>query len=42
MKLFKRKGFSIIKFILFIVVAAFALYLLFRGIVHETIVSGIN
>jgi len=42
MGLFKKKRFSIIRFILFILFAIVALYLLFRGIINENIVSGIK
>lgn len=42
MGIFRRKGFSIIRLILFILFAAIALFLLFRGIVNENIVNGIN
>ena len=42
MRLFRRKGFGIIRIVFLILFAALALYLLFRGIVHENIVSGIK
>lgn len=41
MALFKKRGFRIIRFILKLVFAAIALYLLFRGIINDNIVSGV-
>lgn len=42
MGIFRRRSFSIIRLILFIAIAAISLYLMFRGIVNDTIVSGIK
>ena len=42
MGIFRRKGFSIIRIILFVLFAIVALYLLFRGIINDNIVNGIK
>lgn len=42
MGIFRRKGFSIIRIILFILAAGIAMYLLFRGIINDNIVNGIK
>lgn len=39
MGLFRRRGFGIIRFILFVIIAGVCLYLLLRGQVNSNIVS---
>jgi len=42
MCIFKKKGIGIFKFIFLVCLAALGLYLLFRGIINENIVSGMK
>ena len=42
MGLFRRRRFSILRLVFTIIFAAIALYLLFRGVVKDTIMSGIK
>lgn len=42
MGIFKRRGFRIFRFIFLVLIAALGLYLLFRGIINENIVTGMK
>ena len=42
MGVFKKRGIGIIKFLLIVLFGALGLYLLFRGIITENIVTGMK
>jgi len=39
MGFFKRRGFSILKIILFVVIAGISIYLLLRGLINHNIIN---
>ena len=42
MGIFRRRGFGVIRAILFVAIGAVALYFMFRGIVNDVIITGIK